>query len=146
MSLWEVLTSVLQMDGNKTGWYDLLFEVDALCPRRSSDGSGGSEQDKRVVSTVLTLLDGLHHPLPSTQGKEKKAVLVIAVTSKPDAIDPALRRPGRYIGLMLTSFLPPLSTSFLVYIYIYIYIFHSLLLFQFNASSFLSFIVYQYLT
>jgi AAA family ATPase len=89
-------------------WYDLLFQVDALCPRRGSDGSGGSEQDKRVVSTMLTLLDGLHHPLLSTEGKDKKAVLVIATTTKPDAIDPALRRPGRYTGQMLTS--PPLPT------------------------------------
>jgi len=63
-----------------------------------------------VVSTVLTLLDGLHHPLPSTEGRDKKAILVIATTSKPDAIDPALRRPGRYNGHMLIS--PyPLPTS-----------------------------------
>jgi SpoVK/Ycf46/Vps4 family AAA+-type ATPase len=61
------------------------------------------------VSTVLTLLDGLHHPLPSTEGKDKKAVLVIATTSKPDAIDPALRRPGRYNRQMLTS--SPHATS-----------------------------------
>ncbi|XP_023716212.1 ATPase family protein 2 homolog isoform X3 [Cryptotermes secundus] len=73
----------------------LLDEVDALCPRRASDGSGGSEQDKRVVSTLLTLLDGLHLPLPASQRKETKAVLVIATTSKPDSIDPSLRRPGR---------------------------------------------------
>lgn len=84
-------------------WCVTLFQVDALCPKRGSDGSGGSEQDKRVVSTMLTLLDGLHHPLPSTEGRDKKAVLVIATTSKPDAIDPALRRPGRYNGRMLTS-------------------------------------------
>lgn len=63
-----------------------------------------------MVSTVLTLLDGLHHPLPSTERRDKKAVLVIATTSKPDAIDPALRRPGRYNGHMLTS-PSPLPTS-----------------------------------
>ena len=91
-------------------WCVLLLQVDALCPKRGSDGSGGSEQDKRVVSTVLTLLDGLHHPLPSTEGRDKKAVLVIATTSKPDAVDPALRRPGRYNGRMLTCS-SPLPTS-----------------------------------
>ena len=91
-------------------WCVLLFQVDALCPKRGSDGSGGSEQDKRVVSTVLTLLDGLHHPLPSTEGRDKKAVMVIATTSKPDAIDPALRRPGRYNRHVLTS-PSPLPTS-----------------------------------
>jgi hypothetical protein len=83
-------------------WCDLLFQVDALCPRRGSDGSGGSEQDKRVVTTLLTLLDGLHHPLLASQGNKTKAVLVIATTSKPDTIDPALRRPGRYFWLFLT--------------------------------------------
>lgn len=90
-------------------WCVLLFQVDALCPRRGSDGSGGSEQNKRVVSTVLTLLDGLHHPLPSAEGRDKKAILVIATTNKPDSIDPALRRPGRYNGQLLTS--PPLPPS-----------------------------------
>ncbi|XP_021917204.1 spermatogenesis-associated protein 5 isoform X1 [Zootermopsis nevadensis] len=74
----------------------LLDEVDALCPRRGSDGSGGSEQDKRVVTTLLTLLDGLHHSVFKAEGKKKKAVLVIATTSKPDTIDSALRRPGRF--------------------------------------------------
>lgn len=64
-----------------------------------------------MVSTVLTLLDGLHHSLPSSEGRDKKAVLVIATTNKPDAIDPALRRPGRYNGHMLTSPSLPLPTS-----------------------------------
>ncbi|KAJ9580555.1 hypothetical protein L9F63_024266 [Diploptera punctata] len=69
----------------------LMEEVDSLCPKRGNDGSGGSEQDKRVVATLSMLLDALHY----TSGTSCKAIAVIATTSKPDAIDPALRRPGR---------------------------------------------------
>ncbi|XP_059954335.1 ATPase family gene 2 protein homolog B isoform X2 [Mesoplodon densirostris] len=64
----------------------LLFldEVDALCPRR-----GGPHQapESRVVAQVLTLLDGI------SGGRE---VVVVGSTNRPDALDPALRRPGRF--------------------------------------------------
>ncbi|XP_066885281.1 ATPase family gene 2 protein homolog B isoform X5 [Kogia breviceps] len=64
----------------------LLFldEVDALCPRR-----GGAHQapESRVVAQVLTLLDGI------SGGRE---VVVVGSTNRPDALDPALRRPGRF--------------------------------------------------
>ncbi|XP_060005253.1 ATPase family gene 2 protein homolog B isoform X1 [Lagenorhynchus albirostris] len=64
----------------------LLFldEVDALCPRR-----GGPHQapESRVVAQVLTLLDGI------SGGRE---VVVVGATNRPDALDPALRRPGRF--------------------------------------------------
>lgn len=42
--------------------------------------------DQRIVATFLTLLDG---------SDPVKNVLIIATTSFPDALDPALRRPGR---------------------------------------------------
>lgn len=64
----------------------LLFldEVDALCPRR-----GGSHQapEGRVVAQVLTLLDGI---------SGDREVVVVGSTNRPDALDPALRRPGRF--------------------------------------------------
>ncbi|KAM9715084.1 ATPase family gene 2 protein homolog B isoform 4-T4 [Dama dama] len=64
----------------------LLFldEVDALCPRR-----GGPHQapESRVVAQVLTLLDGI---------AEDREVVVVGSTNRPDALDPALRRPGRF--------------------------------------------------
>lgn len=63
----------------------VLDEVDALCPRR--DGDGG-EVEKRVVATLLTLMDGMD------SGDER--VFVIAATNRPNSIDPALRRPGRF--------------------------------------------------
>ncbi|KAJ7583622.1 AAA family ATPase [Mycena floridula] len=68
----------------------VLDEVDALVPRRE-DGAGG-EVEKRVVATLLTLLDGMEDE--SDQGTGR--VVVIGTTNRPNAIDPALRRPGRF--------------------------------------------------
>ena len=62
----------------------VLDEIDALCPRR--DGDGG-EVERRVVAMLLTLLDGVD---------ESTGVFVIGATNRPNAIDPALRRPGRF--------------------------------------------------
>ncbi|KAF7346185.1 AAA family ATPase [Mycena sanguinolenta] len=64
----------------------VLDEVDALVPRRE-DGAGG-EVEKRVVATLLTILDGMED--------EHSRVVVIGTTNRPNAIDPALRRPGRF--------------------------------------------------
>nr|XP_045013662.1 spermatogenesis-associated protein 5-like protein 1 [Jaculus jaculus] len=64
----------------------LLFldEVDALCPRR---GGPLRAPENRVVAQVLTLLDGI---------RQDREVLVVGATNRPDALDPALRRPGRF--------------------------------------------------
>ncbi|KAF6759197.1 AAA family ATPase [Ephemerocybe angulata] len=68
----------------------VLDEVDALVPRRE-DGAGG-EVEKRVVATLLTILDGMEDGKDDSRGK----VVVIGTTNRPNAIDPALRRPGRF--------------------------------------------------
>ncbi|XP_069340077.1 ATPase family gene 2 protein homolog B isoform X1 [Eulemur rufifrons] len=64
----------------------LLFldEVDALCPRR---GGPHRAPESRVVAQVLTLLDGI---------SGDREVVVVGATNRPDALDPALRRPGRF--------------------------------------------------
>lgn len=64
----------------------VLDEIDALCPRR--DGGEGGEVERRVVSQLLTLMDGM--------GSAGDRVVVIGATNRPNAIDPALRRPGRF--------------------------------------------------
>ncbi|KAF7422262.1 AAA+-type ATPase [Pleurotus ostreatus] len=68
----------------------ILDEVDALAPRRE-EGAGG-EVEKRVVATLLTILDGVEDESAEDQGR----VVVIGTTNRPNAIDPALRRPGRF--------------------------------------------------
>jgi peroxin-1 len=70
-----------------------LDEMDALAPRRGSDHTGVTD---RVVNQILTFLDGVEDSSCAT-------VYVIAASSRPDKIDPALLRPGRleqhlYIG------------------------------------------------
>ncbi|MGH7885223.1 MAG: CDC48 family AAA ATPase, partial [Thermodesulfobacteriota bacterium] len=61
-----------------------LDELDAIAPRR--DKVVG-DVEKRVVAQLLTLMDGL---------KDRGNIVVIGATNLPDAIDPALRRPGRF--------------------------------------------------
>ncbi|NJE60228.1 CDC48 family AAA ATPase [Thermococcus sp. 21S7] len=61
-----------------------IDEIDAIAPKREEVVG---EVEKRVVSQLLTLMDGL---------KGRGKVIVIAATNRPDALDPALRRPGRF--------------------------------------------------
>ncbi|PPS05476.1 hypothetical protein GOBAR_AA15179 [Gossypium barbadense] len=59
-------------------------EIDGLAPRRTRQQD---QTHSSVVSTLLSLMDGL---------KSRGSVVVIGATNRPDAVDPALRRPGRF--------------------------------------------------
>jgi transitional endoplasmic reticulum ATPase len=61
-----------------------IDEIDSIAPKRD-EVSG--ELEKRIVSQLLTLMDGM---------KSRGKVVVIAATNRPDSIDSALRRPGRF--------------------------------------------------
>ena len=61
-----------------------IDEIDAIAPKRE-DVQG--EVERRVVSQLLTAMDGL---------KARGKVIVIGATNRPNSIDPALRRPGRF--------------------------------------------------
>ncbi len=61
-----------------------IDEIDSIAPNRD-EVSG--EAERRIVSTLLTLMDGL---------KGRGNVVVIAATNRQNSIDPALRRPGRF--------------------------------------------------
>ena len=61
-----------------------IDEIDSIAPKR---GQVQGEAEKRLVAQLLTLMDGLH---------ARSNVVVIAATNRPDAIDEALRRPGRF--------------------------------------------------
>ncbi|TFY59854.1 hypothetical protein EVG20_g7635, partial [Dentipellis fragilis] len=58
---------------------------------RAREDSAGGEVEKRVVATLLTEMDGVEG-----DGEEDVRVVVVATTNRPNAIDPALRRPGRF--------------------------------------------------
>ncbi|XP_054858615.1 ribosome biogenesis protein SPATA5L1 [Eublepharis macularius] len=63
----------------------ILFidEIDSLCPKRESSNNA---PENRLVAQLLTLIDGIN-------GGSK--MVIVAATNRPDALDPALRRPGR---------------------------------------------------
>jgi transitional endoplasmic reticulum ATPase len=61
-----------------------MDEIDAIAPKR--DAARG-DTERRIVAQLLTLMDGL---------KPRRNVVVIGATNLPDALDEALRRPGRF--------------------------------------------------
>jgi transitional endoplasmic reticulum ATPase len=66
-------------------------ELDSITPVRGA-GFGGSQVTERVISQILTELDGL---------EELKDVVVIGATNRLDIVDPALLRPGRFDKLLM---------------------------------------------
>ncbi|XP_034536707.1 spermatogenesis-associated protein 5-like protein 1 [Notolabrus celidotus] len=60
-----------------------LDELDSLCPRRTSL----SAPENRLVAQLLTLMDGMN---------QSDRFLIVGATNRPDSLDPALRRPGRF--------------------------------------------------
>ena len=61
-----------------------IDEIDSIAPKR---GEGRDQTEKRVVAQLLTAMDGT---------RERGNVVVMAATNRPDDIDEALRRPGRF--------------------------------------------------
>ena len=72
-----------------------LDELDAIAPRRGAF-TGGSHVMESVVNQILSLVDGLEN---------LKDVVVLGASNRPDMIDPALLRPGRFYRLLLVK--PP---------------------------------------
>ncbi|XP_029354320.1 ATPase family gene 2 protein homolog B [Echeneis naucrates] len=60
-----------------------LDELDTLCPRRV----GSSAPENRLVAQLLTLMDGMD---------QSDRFLIVGATNRPESLDPALRRPGRF--------------------------------------------------
>jgi transitional endoplasmic reticulum ATPase len=69
-------------------------EIDAIAPRRSGTNGGDSHVTERLVSQMLTEIDGL---------EDLKGVVIIGATNRPDIIDEALLRPGRFDRLLEIS-------------------------------------------
>lgn len=61
-----------------------IDELDAIAPNRENTQG---ETERRTVAQLLTLMDGL---------KSRGQVVIIGATNRPDSLDPALRRPGRF--------------------------------------------------
>ena len=80
----EKLRELFKEANEKAPSIIFMDEIDAIAPKREE---ATNEVERRMVSQLLTLLDGM-----SSRGQ----VIVLAATNRPDAVDPALRRPGRF--------------------------------------------------
>jgi transitional endoplasmic reticulum ATPase len=78
------LRAVFEKAAKATPCIIFIDEIDSLAPDRSKVEG---EVEKRVVAQLLTLMDGF---------AQTTGVIVLAATNRPDHLDPALRRPGRF--------------------------------------------------
>jgi transitional endoplasmic reticulum ATPase len=78
------LRSVFQEAQRRAPSIIFIDELDALAPKRSDTGG---EVERRIVGQLLALMDGL-----ASRGQ----VVLIGATNQPNALDPAMRRPGRF--------------------------------------------------
>ncbi|KAI9342867.1 P-loop containing nucleoside triphosphate hydrolase protein, partial [Obelidium mucronatum] len=75
---------VARSQANRRACILFIDEIDAIAPNRNES----SQSDSRMVATLLTLMDGMK--------SHSDRLIVLAATNRPNAIDPALRRPGRF--------------------------------------------------
>ncbi|MDE1873673.1 MAG: CDC48 family AAA ATPase [Candidatus Micrarchaeota archaeon] len=80
----EKLREIFKEANEKAPSIIFMDEIDAIAPKREE---ATNEVERRMVSQLLTLLDGM---------QARTQVIVLAATNRPDAIDQALRRPGRF--------------------------------------------------
>src|SRR5579883_2486592 len=78
------LRSVFQEAQKRAPSIIFIDELDALAPKRADTGG---EVERRIVGQLLALMDGL-----ASRGQ----VVLIGATNQPNALDPAIRRPGRF--------------------------------------------------
>ncbi|GCE06416.1 CDC48 family AAA ATPase [Dictyobacter aurantiacus] len=78
------LRSVFQEAQRKAPSVIFIDEIDALAPKRAESGG---EVERRIVGQLLALMDGL---------ESRGQVVIIGATNQPNALDPAIRRPGRF--------------------------------------------------
>src|SRR5690606_10748002 len=65
-----------------------IDEIDSITPKREN---ASREMERRIVAQLLTCMDSL-----TTENTDGKPVIVIGATNRPDALDSALRRAGRF--------------------------------------------------
>jgi peroxin-6 len=73
-----------------------MDELDSIAPKRGNQGDSGGVMD-RIVSQLLAELDGM------SSGGDNTQVYVLGATNRPDLLDPALLRPGRFDRMLYLS-------------------------------------------
>ena len=94
----QILTGIFQEAEKRDGGsLIILDDVHLICPRRGGMGGSGSLGVDQLAGTLLALLDGIGSS--SSQSNNIKSseggLVVLAITTDPSLLDPALRRPGR---------------------------------------------------
>ncbi|OAQ33838.1 AAA-domain-containing protein [Linnemannia elongata AG-77] len=106
------LRTIFELAAERSPSIIFIDEIDALCPKRDE---AASEMEKRVVATLLTLMDGAsdkripaktgtnhlneddtNNPSAEETTKKSPRIVVMGATNRPNALDEALRRPGRF--------------------------------------------------
>ena len=64
-----------------------IDEIDAIGQKRSSGNYGGNDEREQTLNQLLTEMDGF---------EENTGVIILAATNRPESLDPALTRPGRF--------------------------------------------------
>ena len=64
-----------------------IDEIDTICKKRDNAGYGGNDEREQTLNQLLTEMDGFD---------ASKGVVILAATNRPDSLDPALLRPGRF--------------------------------------------------
>lgn len=70
-----------------------IDEFDALGKARSTNGSGGSDEREQTLNQLLVEMDGITN---HNGGGKPPVIIFLAATNRPDMLDPALKRPGRF--------------------------------------------------
>jgi len=78
------LREIFEEARDRTPSIVFIDELDSIAPKRE-DVTG--EVERRVVAQLLTIMDGL---------EERGEIIIVGATNRIEAIDPALRRPGRF--------------------------------------------------
>ena len=64
-----------------------IDEIDTICKKRDGSGMGGNDEREQTLNQLLTEMDGF---------EASKGVVILAATNRPETLDPALLRPGRF--------------------------------------------------
>ncbi len=84
----QLLTEMDGFDGSKAPCIVFIDEIDTIGKKRDGAGfSGGNDEREQTLNQLLTEMDGFDG---------SKGVVILAATNRPDSLDPALLRPGRF--------------------------------------------------
>lgn len=91
--LFRSLTTTASRQGTRGGALLILDDVHLICLQRG--GNSHSLGTDRLAATLLALLDGIGTHPPKEAATTKNNLVILAITTNPSLLDPALRRPGR---------------------------------------------------